>query len=95
MAARRAAVTMPRFIVVFLYFSNVLGMKVSITGSSHVCVSGSQVLHVNFRASPIQQCGLLNTTPQASKDGGRADEKEAKDQAKPSPHQGLYWCENT
>lgn len=60
-------------------------MKVSITGSSHVCVSGSQVVHVNFGASPIQQCGLQNITPQASK-----HEREAKDHAKGSSTQGLY-----
>ena len=85
MAAWRASETMARFIVVFLHFYYVLGMKVSITGSSHVCVSGSQVVHVNFGASPIQQCGLLNTTPQ----------EQAKDQAKSSHSQGLYPCENT
>jgi len=89
MAAWRASVTMTRLIVIFLHFYLVLGMKVSITGSSHVCVSGSQVVHVNFGASPIQQCGLLNTTPQASK-----DEREAKDQAKGSSSQGLCLYEN-
>ena len=89
MAAWRASVTMTRFIVVFLHFYYVLGMKVSITGSSHVCVSGSQVVHVNFGAGPIQQCGLLNTTPQASKQEGREDK------SKGSGHpQGLYPCEN-
>ena len=92
MAAWRASGTMTRFIVVFLHFYYVLGMKVSITGSSHVCVSGSQVVHVNFGAGPIQQCGLLNTTPQASKEEGS---RESKDQAKGSDHsQGLYPCEN-
>lgn len=91
MAAWRASVTMIRYIVVFLHFYCVLGMKVSITGSSHVCVTGSQVVHVNFGAGPIQQCGLLNTTPQASKEEGG----ESKDQAKGSDHsQGWYPCEN-
>ena len=91
MAAWRASVTMTRLIVVFLHFYYVLGMKVSITGSSHVCVSGSQVVHVNFGASAIQQCGLLNTTPQASKGEGREAKGQAKDSH--SHNQGLYPCE--
>lgn len=85
---------MTRLIVIFLYFSNVVGIKVSITGTSHVCVSGSQVVHVNFGASPIQQCGLLNTTPQASKDGGHDDQKKANGQAKANPSPGSYPSEN-
>lgn len=93
MAAWRAS-TMTRLIVAFLYFSNVLGIKVTISGSSHVCVSGSQVLHVNFGASPIQQCGLLNTTPQASKDGTHADGKKANEQAKATPSPGSFPSKN-
>lgn len=85
---------MTRLIVIFLYLSSVVAIKVSITGTSHVCVTGSQVVHVNFGASPIQQCGLLNTTPQASKDGGHADQKKASGQAKANPSPGSYRIEN-
>lgn len=89
MAAWRVSI-IPRFIVVFLYFYNVLGIKVSIGGTSHVCVSGSHVLHVNFGTGTIQQCGLVNTTPQASKGDTADEQKKAKEHAKAPPSQGLY-----
>lgn len=91
MAAWRASkTTMTRLFVAFLSFNSVLGIKVSITGAKHVCVSGSQVLHVNFGATPLEQCGPLNTTPQASKEEHRADDKKANEQAKAAAFQGSY-----
>ena len=86
MAAWRA-VSLTRFIVLFLPFSNVLAMKVNIGGANHICVSGSQVLHVNFGDGPIQQCGVMNTTPASNKDKPSCAAEKAKEQAKSS--QGL------
>lgn len=92
MAAWRV-LSMTRLIVLFLCFSNTLGIKVSIGGASHVCVSGSQVLHVNFGSGPIPQCGLVNTTPD-----GHANNEKAKEQGREAqsstPTPGLYASEN-
>lgn len=74
------AFQMTHVVVLFLPFYNVLTMKVNIGGTSHVCVSGSQVLHVNFGNGPIQHCDVMNTTP-ASKAKPSGTEK-AKGQAK-------------
>ena len=86
MAAWRA-MTIPRFMVFCLPFFFVSVMKMNVDGASHICVSGSQVLHVNFGDGPIQQCGVMNTTPASNKDKPSCATEKAKEQAKSS--QGL------
>lgn len=86
MAAWRAVI-MTRFMVFFLPFSFVSVMKVNVDGASHICVSGSQVLQVNFGDGPIQQCSVMNTTPASNKDKPICATEKAKEQAKSS--QGL------
>ena len=86
MAAWRA-LTITRFIVFFLPIFFVLPMKANVDGASHICVSGSQVLHVNFADGPIQQCGVMNTTPASNKAKPSCAAAKAKEQAKSS--QGL------
>lgn len=76
------AILMACFIVLLLPFSSVLAMKVNIGGTSHICVSGSQVFHVNFGDGPLQQCGVMNTTPTSNKDKPSCAAEKAKEQAK-------------
>ena len=76
------AILMACFIVLLLPFSSVLTMKVNIGGTSHICVSGSQVFHVNFGDGPVQQCGVMNTTPTSNKDKPSCAAEKAKEQAK-------------
>ena len=81
MSAWRATL-MACFIVLLLPFSSVLAMKVNIGGTSHICVSGSQVFHVNFGDGPVQQCGVMNSTPTSNKDKPSCAAEKAKEQAK-------------
>lgn len=74
--------------VFFLIFLNVLEIKVSVGGSSHICVSGSQVLQVNFGDGPIQQCAVMNTTPASHNHKPNCASEKAKEQAKSTEG----WC---
>ena len=76
-----------RLTLLFLFFYEVLAIKVNVRGANHICASGAQVFHVNFGNGPIHQCDVMNTTP-PSKNGKPSCAEKAKEQLKSS--QGLY-----
>ncbi|XP_067018198.1 tetratricopeptide repeat protein 13-like isoform X1 [Acropora muricata] len=69
-------------IVAFLSFPGIFVIKVSGDISKHQCVSGSQVLHVNFDQGPIPECCVMNTTPTSYKQTPTCDARKEKEQAK-------------
>ena len=92
-----------RLIVVFLCYSHTFAFKEDVGEANSVCVSGSQVVHVNFGDGGISQCGLTNYMPDGHSARQNRDEK-AKDHERRShastPYQGLHvrkmfkvaWC---
>ena len=82
-----------RLIVIFLCFFNTFAIKENVGEANRVCVSGSQVVHVNFGEGGISQCGLANYTPDGHGAREERDEKlkeHAKKSQVPTPYQGLY-----
>lgn len=69
-------------IVAFLSFLKVIVGKGNGDVSKHQCVSGSQVLRVNFDQGPIPECCVMNTTPTSYKQSPTCDSRKEKEQAK-------------
>ncbi|XP_022785194.1 uncharacterized protein LOC111325628, partial [Stylophora pistillata] len=72
-----------RLIVVFLCYSHTFAFKEDVGEANRVCVSGSQVVHVNFGDGGISQCGLTNYMPDGHSARQKRDEK-AKDHERKS-----------
>lgn len=84
-------------IVAFLSFPGIFVIKVSGDMSKHQCVSGSQVLHVNFDQGPIPECCVMNTTPTSYKQTPTCDARKEKEQAKniqgtPANKERVFFC---
>ncbi|RMX50508.1 hypothetical protein pdam_00009225 [Pocillopora damicornis] len=80
-----------RLIVIFLCFFNTFAIKENVGEANRVCVSGSQVVHVNFGEGGISQCGLANYTPDGHGAREERDEKvkeHGKKSQAPTPYQG-------